>query len=112
MACATMHAIFEFHLIKNNHDIYTFVQVENLLITFFFLLMSYFVYISRRYPKLLYINLFFWLLFESSVLLFKPTISTLHIVKEYLPLDQWIILSICGGITIVLNIIEINKLSK
>lgn len=107
--CAFMHLLFEIH-IEDSGGIYSFVLVENLIVTFSFLLMAYLVFDSNRYIKNLYINLIFWSTFVIGVLLFKPTVTTLQILEEYLfQIPQWLILLGFGIITLFFNIVEIIK---
>lgn len=107
--CAFMHLLFEIH-IEDSGGIYSFVLVENLIVTFSFLLMAYLVFDSNRYIKNLYINLIFWFTFVIGVLLFKPTVTTLQILEEYLfQIPQWLILFGFGIITLFFNIVEIIK---
>lgn len=107
--CAFMHLLFEIH-IEDSGGIYSFVLVENLIVTFSFLLMAYLVFDSSRYIKNLYINLIFWFTFVIGVLLFKPTATTLQILEEYLfQIPQWLILFGFSVITLFFNIVEIIK---
>lgn len=107
--CAFMHLLFEIH-IEDSRGIYSFVLVENLIVTFSFLLMAYLVFDSNRYIKNLYINLIFWFTFVIGALLFKPTVTTLQILEEYLfQIPQWLILFGFGIITLFFNIVEIIK---
>lgn len=107
--CAFIHLLFEVH-IEDSRGIYSFVLVENLIVTFSFLLMAYLVFDSNRSIKNLYINFIFWLTFVIGVLLFKPTITTLQILKEYLfQIPQWQILFGFGIVTLFSNIAEIAK---
>lgn len=72
--------------------------------------MAYLVFDSNRSIKNLYINFIFWLTFVIGVLLFKPTITTLQILKEYLfQIPQWQILFGFGIVTLFSNIAEIAK---
>lgn len=104
-----MHLLFEIH-IEDSGGIYSFVLVENLIVTFSFLLMAYLVFDSSRYIKNLYINLIFWFTFVIGVLLFKPTVTTLQILEEYLfQIPQWQILFGFGIVTLFFNIAEIIK---
>lgn len=107
--CMIIHILFEIY-IKENSGIYGFVLVENILVTFLFLVMTYLVFKSESYIELLYINLIFWLVFVVSVLYFKPSITTLQVFEEHmLQLPQWVILSGFGIATLFLNIAEIIK---
>jgi len=107
---AVMHIVFEIYMLQFNHGIYGFVLVENLIVTFFFIIIAYFAFISSKSPRLLYPNLIFWLIFEISVLFFKPTITTLIIFEKYLQeVEQWIVLAIFGSIAIIITCIEIIK---
>ncbi len=109
--CAALHLIFEFYHINNyNKDVYSFLLVENAIITFVFILMTYFIFISKKDYRILYIPLIFWIFFEMIIFLLRPNYTTLNIIKQYLPvLSQWIILSIYGGIIIMLTILEIIR---
>lgn len=104
-----MHLLFDIYR-EDSGGIYSFVLVENLIVTFSFLLMAYLVFDSNRYIKNLYINLIFWLTFVIGIFLFKPTITTLQILKEYLfQIPQWQILFGFGIVTLFLNIAETMK---
>lgn len=105
--CMFMHLLFQMH-IKNTGGIYGFVLLENLMMTFTFLLMAYLMFKSRSCVSFLYINLIFWLVFTIGVICIKPSITTLDIFQPYLPpIPQWTILFSCGIITAILTVAEI-----
>ena len=110
LVCVFMHILFGLSILENRSDIYLFMSVENSITTFTYLLVSYLIYCSENQKQALFINLIFWSFFEINVLFFKPNVTTLYVIEKHLPqLQQWIVLSIYGGILIFLTTIEIAK---
>ncbi|AKV63706.1 hypothetical protein TFUB4_02601 [Tannerella forsythia] len=110
LVCVFMHILFGLSILENRSDIYLFMSVENSITTFTYLLVSYLICCSEKQKKALFINLIFWSFFEINVLFFKPNVTTLYVIEKHLPqLQQWIVLSIYGGILIFLTTLEIAK---
>lgn len=107
--CAVIHLFLGAYIYDKPIEYVGFISIENTLVIFMYLLLSFLLCTQREKEGIL-INLFFWCIFEICILVFRPIKTTLEIFDMYFPISQWQILSGVGGVVILFNcLVYANK---
>jgi len=101
-----MHVIFEFRLLEYDGYYRKFIQRRNILTGFVFLYFSFGILWMNKSQKqaTVLFQIFWWVLFTVVVVSFWGSVTTLSMIKAWLPLSESLILLLTGLLGIFLSI--------